>query len=129
MDKLTHEIRLEQWKQIILQYQNRPKGQPAYQWLNDNGISSKSYYYWLRKIRKHTYEEADSTELASIKQTDSTSNVTFAEIPFKYNDNSKEVPDSFQPAVIIKTVKATVALSDSISNRLLTRIIQEVSHA
>ena len=57
MDQFTREIRLEQWKQIILQCQNRPMGQPAYQWLSDNGISSKSYYYWLRKIRKQTYEE------------------------------------------------------------------------
>lgn len=88
MDKLTHEIRLEQWKQIILLCKNRPKGQPAYQWLSDNGINSKSYYYWLRKIRKHTYEETATTALTSIKHSDSSSNITFAEMPFKYRDNS-----------------------------------------
>jgi len=129
MDKLTHEIRLEQWKKIIYQCQNRPKGQPAYQWLKDNGINSKSYYYWLRKIRRNTLQEVKDTSLPSIKHNEDLSNVSFAEIPFEYNENAKGVPDTFQPVAVIKTMKATVAVSDAISEHLLTRIIQEVSHA
>ena len=26
------------------------------QWLADNGIKEKSYYYWLRKFRKEAYD-------------------------------------------------------------------------
>ena len=37
---------------IINQCKNRPADITAKQWLADNGISDKSYYYWLRKIRK-----------------------------------------------------------------------------
>lgn len=81
MDKCTHEVRLAQWTRIIQQCQNRSQGQPACQWFKENGINSKSYYYWLRKIRRNTYNQA------------------------------------------------TVALLDSISDRLLARILQEVSHA
>ena len=29
MDKITHEVRLEQWKHIISECQARPKGQSA----------------------------------------------------------------------------------------------------
>lgn len=55
MDKITHEVRLNNWKQIIEQCQSRPEKQTAKKWLAENGISEKSYYYWLRKIRNQAY--------------------------------------------------------------------------
>jgi hypothetical protein len=42
MDQSTHEVRLANWKAVIEQCQTRPKGQTAKQWLDANGISSKS---------------------------------------------------------------------------------------
>lgn len=51
MDQSTHEVRRNNWMNIINQCQNRPANMTAKQWLADNGISDKSYYYWLRKIR------------------------------------------------------------------------------
>ena len=38
MDKCTHEVRMEYWKNIITQCQNRPEGQSAKQWMDANGI-------------------------------------------------------------------------------------------
>ena len=52
MDQITHDVRSSQWLEIITQCQNRPEGTTAKQWMADNGISEKSYYYWLRKFRK-----------------------------------------------------------------------------
>ena len=52
MDTCTHEVRLNQWKLIIEQCQSRPDRQTAKQWLVENGIREKTYYYWLRRIRK-----------------------------------------------------------------------------
>lgn len=133
MDKCTHEVRLAQWTRIIQQCQNRPQGQPACQWLKENGINSKSYYYWLRKVRKNTYDQAANTANASLSCIQSnettTPNITFAEIPFRPDTSSSELSYSFQPVAVIKSKQATVAFSDSISDRLLTRILQEVSHA
>ena len=43
MDQITHEMRMEHWKQIITQCQSRPEGQSAKQWMCGNGISDKSY--------------------------------------------------------------------------------------
>lgn len=47
MDQITHDVRSPQWLEIITQCQNRPEGTTAKQWMADNGISEKSYYYWL----------------------------------------------------------------------------------
>lgn len=52
MDRITHQVRLANWTKIIEQCNNRPAGTTAKQWLSDNGISDKSYYYWLRKLRQ-----------------------------------------------------------------------------
>ena len=38
MDQITHEMRMEHWKQIITQCQSRPEGQSAKQWMRENGI-------------------------------------------------------------------------------------------
>lgn len=56
MDQITHNVRRSNWLNTIKQCQNRPEGMTAKQWMSDNGISSKSYYYWLRKFRKESYE-------------------------------------------------------------------------
>ncbi len=57
MDQSTHEIRRRNWMNIINQCKNRPANITSKQWLADNGISDKSYYYWLRKIRLEAYEQ------------------------------------------------------------------------
>lgn len=56
MDQITHDVRGSQWLEIITQCQNRPEGTTAKQWMADNGINEKSYYYWLRKFRKLFFE-------------------------------------------------------------------------
>lgn len=56
MDQITHDVRRSNWLNTIKQCQNRPEGMTAKQWISDNGISSKSYYYWLRNFRKESYE-------------------------------------------------------------------------
>lgn len=77
MDQITHDVRSSQWLEIITQCQNRPEGTTAKQWMADNGISEKSYYYWLRKFRKQAYSQMTetSTALSSGKE------ISFAEVP------------------------------------------------
>jgi hypothetical protein len=47
MNQIAHDIRRTNWRNIISQCQERPAGVSAKQWLSDNGIREKSYYYWL----------------------------------------------------------------------------------
>ncbi len=56
MDKMTHEIRAASWRSVISQCQARLAEQTRKQWLVQNGISEKSYYYWQRKLRREAYE-------------------------------------------------------------------------
>ena len=122
MDKTTHEIRIANWRSIIEQCQARPEGQSAKQWLADNGISEKSYYYWQRKIRQETYSLI-SSEVGHIAEPES---VAFAELPFTGSGDGRQ---SFSPDAIMRRGRAVLELSNTISDRLLDRLMEVVSHA
>lgn len=49
MDKITHEIRIANWKAVLEQCHARPESQTARQWLLEQGISEKSYYIGSEK--------------------------------------------------------------------------------
>ena len=50
MDQITHTVRRSMWQGILLQCQNRPCGMSAKQWMIENDINEKSFYYWQRKL-------------------------------------------------------------------------------
>lgn len=126
MDKITHEIRLSNWKAVIEQCSLRPEGQTVKQWLADNGINEKTYYYWQRRIRKEVFgqinlpQPAENPELAS---------VSFAEIPVIPEQRQTTMEASFHADAVIRTGNTTIGLSNSISDRLLDRIMGGLLHA
>ena len=52
MDQCTHDIRRDNWLGIITECQNCPAGITVRQWLKDNNVKEKAYYYWLRNFGK-----------------------------------------------------------------------------
>ena len=86
MDQLTHTVRRSNWINIIRQCQDRPAGTTAKQWLAENDISEKSYYYWLRKIRREVREQEGLQEVTN------PSALSFVEIPVKTALDTAPVP-------------------------------------
>ena len=131
MDRCTHEVRLQHWKNIISQCQSRPDGQTAKQWLAENGICEQTYYLWQRKIRQETYElmsaPAEMVPVSSQKEE-----ISFAEIPLGSSNNSSDTSSSdsgITPVAVIKTSACQIAVSGDIPEKLLVSILREVSHA
>ena len=121
MDQSTHEVRLASWRQIVERFQERPHGQSTKEWLRENNIPEKRYYYWMRKIRKLTFE-ASKSDMPSI--TAPKLPATFAEIP------AHEIFDQTgTPAITIRTQNATVEISSAISEALMIKLVKAVSHA
>lgn len=54
--EVRHEYRMEQWRQIIQDCQESGLSDKAY--CEQQGISEKTYYYWLRKLRKLAMERS-----------------------------------------------------------------------
>lgn len=122
MDKTTHEIRIANWRSIIEQCHARPEGQSAKQWLADNGISEKNYYYWQRKIRQETYALISSKTIPTAEPE----TVAFAELPFISPKNNGQV---FIPDAVMRRGQTVLELSNTISDKLLDRLMEVVNHA
>lgn len=127
MDQSTHDVRRAKWLNIVTQCQNRPSGTSVREWLAENDIKEKAYYYWLRKFRKEAYNQRQ------LPATATTTEVAFAEVTIPVptvvpDTTNKKFPDT-SPAAVIKYNGLTIELSNNISEGLLSRLLQEVVHA
>ena len=122
MDITTHEIRSANWKTIIQNCQARPDGVTVKQWLAEQGVSEKSYYYWQRKFRRQSFQIMTNESPAESMQTD----LAFAEIPLR---RIAEPDDTLHPDVVIQKGRLRIELNSSVSDELLIRILETVSHA
>ena len=49
MDKCTHEVRKQRWKNIINQCLQRPEGMTVKQWLDEDNICEQTYLSLAQK--------------------------------------------------------------------------------
>ena len=130
MDQITHTVRYSMWKDILLQCQNRPDGMSAKQWLKENQVSEKSYYYWQRKFRNELFEK-QGIALPALQPSSNCTDISFAEmtiptVRMAVDDQHSEI---IRASAVIKTGALTIAVSNDISDTLLSKILQEICHA
>jgi len=129
MDQITHTVRRSMWQDILLQCQNRPCTMSAKQWMIEHDINEKSFYYWQRKLRKEVFKD-DSSDMAELSSLKPKEELSFIELTKPKNRmQSYELNTIVQPAAILKTDILTIAITNEISDSLLSRILREVSHA
>ncbi len=128
MDKSTHEIRLAKWTNILTQCQNRPEGQTIRSWCEQNHISPKQYYYWQRRVRKAVYSQMNLPAPSG----GGNQPLGFAEISPGINSvpgQQENLLSGFAPEILIRKGGYLIGIQNGISDRLLDRILKEVSHA
>lgn len=125
MDQSTHDIRRANWLNIVNLCQERPANVSVRQWLADNGIKEKAYYYWLRKFRKEAY---DQLQVPAVAQS---TEVSFAEVSIPVAASPESTPCTLfsSPVAIIKYGDVSIEISNDISDAILSRLLQEVAHA
>ena len=134
MDKEVHEVRLANWKQLILQCQNRPDGMTQKDWMEQHEIPQSQFYYWLRKIRKEALAEmavADSKEssLAVTEVSRLASPVAFTEIDLTKVQEYQESGQQNSAVAVIRFGKLSIELSNTADERLISGILKAASHA
>lgn len=132
MDKAILQIRRARWIEVIRACQERPAGQTAGAWLDENGIKRKTYYTWLRRLR---LEAAAEMERKNLPQTTPTTPVTFVEVPAapaavpSEEISAPETVSGFRPDAVIYIGGSAVAVTNSASTALLERIVEVMNHA
>ena len=128
MDQCTHEVRAEYWKGIIKACGQRPAGQSAKSWMDENGICEQSYYHWQRKFRQKAYEKM-KVNGAAVPVAAEKMELSFVEIPYCTPSVKNEQMISDRPVAVINTSSLKIEITNDISESLLSRIIREVSYA
>ena len=111
MDNCTHEVRLQHWKNIISQCQNRPEGQTAKSWLKENGICEQTYYRNLKVLREELCENLPVPI-----------NVPEKPVTFKKLEVATPLP-STQAAVIIRLPQATLEINEGASQQTVQAVL------
>ncbi|MCI5827842.1 MAG: IS66 family insertion sequence element accessory protein TnpB [Lachnospiraceae bacterium] len=128
MDQCTHEVRAEYWRGVIKACGQRPAGQSAKSWMDENGICEQSYYHWQRKFRQEAYHQMKENSDAVPTVAEKTE-LSFVEIPYCSSPETNEPVISNRPVAVINTSALKIEITNDISASLLSQIIREVSHA
>ena len=129
MDQCTKEVRLQNWKNIISECQARPGSQTAKQWMDEHNICEQTYYVWQRRIRQAAYDEMTSMQ-DSLQDASSKAEVAFTEIQVPVHDMPVPVTEhNASISAVLRTSTYTIEISNNISDRMLSLILQEASHA
>lgn len=98
----------------------------------NNGISEKSYYYWLRKFRKQACSQMPETSTAISVGNE----ISFAEVSISPKQSAniaaftlENSVEAIRPVAVIKNANISIALTNEISEGLLSRILLEAAHA
>ncbi len=126
MDLITHDVRSRHWGEIIAQCQAKPEGISTKQWLKENGVKEKAYYYWLRKFRKQTYAMIQTDKSSDCNA--SVEGISFYELPavLQAEDTKKY---KVAPDAVIAINDVRVELFNSASESLIRNILAGTRHA
>lgn len=122
MDRSTHQIRCEQWTQIISECLSSEMSKTA--WCKANGISDKAFFYWQRILRNEAYIE--QKKLAEVSEQRSDPPVAF--VGLKPSEISTGEPAGFHPDVIIRNKGIILESSNTVSPELL-KLLGGLLHA
>jgi transposase-like protein len=121
MDKITSDVRRQQWLDIITAC--NASGLTKEEWCAQNGINTKTFYYWQRQLR-HEALENRNTSLPAVPE------VTFAEVAVpKPEARASDPATDFHPDAVIRTRTMTIEVSNHASKGILSLIWSVMKNA
>ena len=111
MDKSTHQIRREQWSQIINNCLT--SGQSKKTWCRENGVCEKTFYYWQRILRNEAYIEMKQLSVPAPVPKAPELPVAFVEL--KPTPVNSEPEAAFQPDIVLRKGQLVLEISNSAS--------------
>ena len=111
------ELKAQRWVSIMMEC--KTSGQSVPQWCNEHGINEKQYWYYHRKLRNHLAQEVGNHTDIFPATLPPSSDVTFQELKKPIRHGSAH----------IQLGNHQIEIDEDISDELLLKIIQAVSHA
>ena len=95
------------------------------QWLNDNGINERVYYYWLRRVRQAAYDQLKSENSASLVPSPGNS-VSYAEITLTQSVPTKSLDNT---VAVLSAGNISIDISESASEEFLVKLMRAMRYA
>lgn len=119
------QVKYQYWLNVI--HECRSSGLTNQKWCEQNGISLKSYYYWISKFRKLAVVDlprkeyvSSGSSVSSQKQSDLTE-ARFVELPVPAK---REHVDSHKPETVLKTGNISVELYETATESFLQMLVK-----
>ena len=131
MDQKTTDIRMAQWKKIILEGNRAPVTKR--EWCRQNGISEKTFFYWQRKIRCMAAASLDkataqlpASPVQSIQQA-------FVEIPFSREPSGptdiEAASLNISPELMVQVKDCRIFVNGTIQENTLKTVMKVIRDA
>lgn len=122
---LTKQLRYQNWIEEVKACEARPEGMSVKRWCREYGIKEPTYYGHLHKVKEYVLDAASNPMPVNALMASDSQPPTpvFVELPV-----SKPAEKS-RHSVILTFGKATVEVSEEISDGFLIRLFKAASHA
>lgn len=137
MDQEVNIIRIENWKRLILEANN--SGLSKTEWCRQNNISSKTFFYWQRKIRLMEAQKAlSSSELPSVSTGQKTAiSSDFVDMTHLYKETTaptESVPSGnsqsgFAPQLMLPADQYRILIGEDVREQTLSTVLRAIKHA
>ena len=137
MDQEVNIIRIENWKRLILEANN--SGLSKTEWCRQNNISSKTFFYWQRKIRLMKAQKAlSSSELPSVSTGQKTAiSSDFVDMTHLYKETTaptESVPSGnsqsgFAPQLMLLADQYRILIGEDVREQTLSTVLRAIKHA
>ena len=137
MDQEVNIIRIENWKRLILEANN--SGLSKTEWCRQNNISSKTFFYWQRKVRLMEAQKAlSSSELPSVSTGQKTAiSSDFVDMTHLYKETTaptESVPSGnsqsgFAPQLMLLADQYLILIGEDVREQTLSTVLRAIKHA
>ena len=137
MDQEVNIIRIENWKRLILEANN--SGLSKTEWCRQNNISSKTFFYWQRKVRLMEAQQAlSSSELPSVSTGQKAAiSPDFVDMTHLYKETTaptENVPSGnsqsgFAPQLMLLADQYRILIGEDVREQTLSTVLRAIKHA
>ncbi len=141
---IAHDLRAEEWRQIVLEANN--SGQPKIQYIREHHLSENSFYYWQRLFRKEAIAQSEGAGLPAAASPVPTTadkpasvgpqNSAFIEVTAPSSPLSSDEEERHKSAVdpsswdvLLQHGDYSLYLNNTVSEKCLKTVLRAISHA
>lgn len=136
MDQQVHDIRIENWKRLILEA--NASSLTKTEWCRQNDINPKTFYYWQRKLRRieaekvlspSTLPEISESKAGAVPSAFVDLTHLYNEEPASVKNQDNPIPSSFSPQLMLMDGQYRILIGEAVQEQTLVTLLRAIRNA